>query len=123
MTYTKNKEFKKIVIAAIRRSGHRGTSCLNWWMNFTMRHVALFEDLGEFLNPDKRRGKDVTGMLRWLHSAVEGDDSFLVTSPKIEPGKELHTRVLQFWERNGFNVKIELRETAALFVGFKFCLD
>lgn len=123
LEYKKNKEFKKIVIDAIRRSGHRGTSCLNWWMNFTCWHCAIFEEPEHFLNPAHRRGVDVTGNARWLNSAFEGDDSFLVTSPKIEPGKELHTSILQFWERIGFNMKIELRSDRALFVGYYIGLD
>ena len=36
LSYTKNKEYMKIVIDAIRRSGHRGTSCLNWWISFVI---------------------------------------------------------------------------------------
>jgi hypothetical protein len=123
VSYTKNKEFKQIVIKAIRRSGHRGTSCLNWWINFTCWHCAIFEEPWHFLAPTHRYGVDVTNANRWLNSAFEGDDSFLVTSPKIEPGKELHTRILQFWERIGFNMKIELRKERALFVGYYMALD
>ena len=33
ITFKKNGEFAKIVLDAIRRSGHRGTSVLNWWCN------------------------------------------------------------------------------------------
>jgi hypothetical protein len=123
LTYAKNKEFQKITIDSIRRSGHRGTSCLNWWVNFVCWHCAIFEDPEEFLDPTHRYGKDVTGTTRWLNSAFEGDDSFLVTSPKIESGKQLHTMILQFWERIGFNMKIEIRDKRALFVGYYIGLD
>ncbi len=122
-TYAKNKEFQKITINAIRRSGHRGTSCLNWWMNFVCWHCAIFEDPELFLDPTHRYGKDVTGVNRWMNSAFEGDDSFLVTAPRIEPGKSLHTLILQFWERIGFNMKIEIRNGRALFVGYYIGLD
>lgn len=123
LTYQKNKEFQKITIDAIRRSGHRGTSCLNWWMNFVCWHCAVFEDPEDFLDPSHRWGRDVTGNKRWMNSAFEGDDSFLVTSPKIDPGKALHMNILQFWERIGFNMKIEIRKERALFVGFYIGLD
>lgn len=123
LSYAKNKEFQKIVIDSIRRSGHRGTSCLNWWMNFVCWHCAVFENPEEFLDPEHRYGKDVSGVTRWLNSCFEGDDSFLVTSPKILPGKQLHTMILQFWERIGFNMKIELRDKRALFVGYYIGLD
>lgn len=123
ISYTKNKEYQKLTINAIRRSGHRGTSCLNWWMNFVCWHCAIFEDPELFLDPSHRYGKDVTGVMRWLNSAFEGDDSFLTTSPKIEVGKSLHMNILQFWERIGFNMKIEIREKRALFVGYYIGLD
>lgn len=123
LTYAKNKEFQKETINAIRRSGHRGTSCLNWWMNFVCWHCAVFEDPELFLDPAHRYGRDVTGVTRWMNSAFEGDDSFLVTSPKIEEGKALHTTILQFWERIGFNMKIEIRKERALFVGYYIGLD
>lgn len=123
LTYSKNKEFKNILIDAIRRSGHRGTSCLNWWMNFVCWHCAVFKDPELFLENSKRWGEDVTGNQRWMNSAFEGDDSLLSTSPKIEPKKELHTAILQFWERIGFNMKIEFRDQFALFVGFNLGLD
>lgn len=123
ISYTKNKEFQKEVIDAIRRSGHRGTSCLNWWMNFVCWHCAVFEDPELFLDPSHRYGRDVTGVQRWMNSAFEGDDSFLVTSPSIDAGKQLHTLILQFWERIGFNMKIEIRKNRALFVGYYIGLD
>jgi len=123
ITYSKNNEFHKETINAIRRSGHRGTSCLNWWVNFVCWHCAIFEDPELFLDPAHRYGRDVTGMNRWLNSAFEGDDSFLVTAPRIEAGKELHVNILQFWERIGFNMKIEIRNKRALFVGYYIGLD
>jgi hypothetical protein len=123
ISYTKNKEYQKITIDAIRRSGHRGTSCLNWWMNFVCWHCAIFEDPELFLDPTHRHGKDVTGVNRWLNSAFEGDDSFLATAPQIEVGKSLHMKILQFWERIGFNMKIEVRKDRALFVGYYIGLD
>jgi len=121
LTFTKNKERMKFIIKAIRRSGHRGTSPLNWWMNFTGWHCAVFEHPEEFLNPDVKWGVDVIGIKRWLASAFEGDDSFLTTAPAVTP--ELDVAILQFWERIGFNMKIQKRDKHALFVGYRIALD
>lgn len=123
MTFKKNNEFKKLQIDAIRRSGHRGTSCLNWWVNFTCWHCAIFEEPEAFLDPDQRYGKDHTGTTRWLASAFEGDDSILSTTPKIEEKSELYVSLIQRWERLGFNMQIFIRDKRALFTGYYHALD
>lgn len=119
----KKGEFKKILIDAIRRSGHRGTSCLNWWVNFVCWHCAIFEQPEIFLDPDVRYGADHTGVFRWLASGFEGDDSILASTPKIEEGSELYVSIIQRWERFGFNMKIFLRTKRALFTGYYLALD
>ena len=123
LSYTKNKEYVKRTIDAIRRSGHHGTSPLNWWMNFVCWHCAVFENPEEFFDPAHKMGIDVTGVRRWLASVFEGDDSFLTTSPQIMAGGSLHTAILQFWERIGFNLEIELRTKRVLFTGYYMGLD
>jgi len=123
LTFKKNGEFRKFIIDAIRRSGHRGTSALNWWTNFTCWHCAIFEMPEMFLDPDVRYGRDHAGILRWLASAFEGDDSILSTTPKIKEDDELYVSLMQRWERLGFNMKIFIRETRALFTGYYHALD
>lgn len=123
LAYTKNKERCVMVIDSIRRSGHRGTSCLNWWVNYTCWHAAIFEQPERFLDPAVRSGEDITGVKRWLNSAFEGDDSFLSTAPAIKSGDELHTKIMDYWHKLGFNMKIELRNDRALFVGYYMGLD
>lgn len=123
LTFKKNSEFKKILIDAIRRSGHRGTSCLNWWDNFVGWHVSIFKAPEIFLDPDVRYGEDHSGILRWLASGFEGDDSVLSTTPKIEESDEIYVSILQRWERLGFNMKIFLRTSRALFTGYYMALD
>lgn len=123
LTFKKNNEFKRLIIDAIRRSGHRGTSCLNWWDNFVGWHVAIFETPEIFLDPDVRYGRDHTGVMRWLGSGFEGDDSVLSTTPEIKSGDELYVAIIQRWERLGFNMKIFLRDTRALFTGYYMALD
>lgn len=123
MTFKKNNEYKKILIDAIRRSGHRGTSTLNWWVNFVCWHVSIFKTPEIFLDPDVRYGEDHSGIWRWLASGFEGDDSILSTTPKIKESDEIYVSILQRWERLGFNMKIFLRSTRALFTGYYLALD
>lgn len=123
MTFKKNNQFKKFIIDAIRRSGHRGTSCLNWWVNFCCWHAAIFQMPEIFLDPDVRYGLDHAGVLRWLSSGFEGDDSILSTTPRIQETDELYVTILQRWERWGFNMKIFLRKDRALFTGYYLALD
>lgn len=123
MTFKKNSEFGKYVIDAIRRSGHRGTSCLNWWVNFTCWHCAIFEEPEAFLDPEQRYGVDHSGVYRWLTSGFEGDDSILSTTPPIEEKNELYVSLMQRWERLGFNMKIFIRSDRALFTGYYLALD
>lgn len=123
ITFKKNGEFRKHIIDAIRRSGHRGTSCLNWWVNFTCWHCAIFEEPEKFLDPDVRYGRDHAGTYRWIASAFEGDDSILSTTPRIEEKDELYVSLMQRWERFGFNMKIFIRAKRALFTGYHMALD
>lgn len=123
LTFKKNGEFRKFIIDAIRRSGHRGTSCLNWWVNFTCWHCAIFEQPEIFLDPSVRYGKDHSGIMRWLASAFEGDDSILSTSPAIKESDEIYVSIIQRWIRFGFNMEIFIREDKALFTGYKLAVD
>jgi hypothetical protein len=123
LTFKKKGEFATYLIDAIRRSGHRGTSCLNWWCNFVGWHAALFPQPEDFLDPDVRYGEDHAGTLRWVASAFEGDDSILSTTPAIDPKSEIYISLLQRWERYGFNMKIFIREDRALFTGYYMALD
>ena len=112
-----------IIIEAIRRSGHRGTSALNWIENYILWHCSVFKEPWLYINPEFRVAEDVTGLKRLLASVFEGDDSFLSTSPKIKAGDDLHTAILAFWYRMGFKMKIEMRTTRALFVGYYIGFD
>lgn len=123
LTFKKNGEFRKFLIDAIRRSGHRGTSCLNWWINFVCWHCAIFEKPELFLDPDVRYGTDHAGTLRWIASAFEGDDSILSTTPKIKEEDELYESIMQRWKRFGFNMKIFIRDKRALFTGYYMAID
>lgn len=132
-------------IGAIRRSGHRGTSVLNWWVNFCMWVCSLFESPEDFLNPEVRWSKDVAGVERWYYGAYEGDDSGVSTCPKlchvseddvkklaggevtlaelsdkyVVPQLSIQASIsaLAFWDRAGFNMKWEFAKQRGTIVG------
>lgn len=105
-------------INAIRRSGHRGTSCLNWWTNYAMWYCSVFQKPHIFLDPAVRRGVDVLGNTRWFNGCFEGDDSLVTTSPKLVEDTEITNTILSFWDRAGFNMKFVFVEGRATFVGW-----
>jgi hypothetical protein len=113
-----------VTIDAIRRSGHRGTSCLNWWMNFTLWVCSVFEQPERFLDPSVRTGKDLTGQSRWWNGCFEGDDSLCTMKPPMVQGDRLSGIFLDFWRDAGFNMKIVFCTTRATFVGWHIgCTD
>lgn len=107
-----------IKIAAIRRSGHRGTSCLNWWTNYSMWYCSVFKDPTKFLDAETRWGEDIRGNRRWFNGCFEGDDSLISTSPKLVEGSDIANDVLDFWRRAGFDMKIVFVDDRATFVGW-----
>jgi len=96
----------RLVIPAIRRSGHRGTSVLNWLVNFTMWSCAVAAEPQQLLDPACRFVKNVVGKKSWIAYAFEGDDS-LVNMSGLTPA--LEKRILDFWLRAGFVMKLKLR--------------
>jgi hypothetical protein len=108
------------VIDSIRRSGHRGTSCLNYWVNHTLWMCCLYKHPEKFLNPHARRADDVWGEQRTTVSMFEGDDSLLQTSP---PVKKREDDIMNFWTRHGFHMKLVYAESRATFTGWQFQVD
>ncbi len=102
---------------AIRRSGHRGTSCLNWWINFVLWVCGLFACPEEFLHPGKRNAKDLEGNMRWWNGCFEGDDSLCAIHPELAPGTSMQEKFLEWWVRQGFRMKLVHVDNAATFVG------
>ncbi|APG78118.1 RNA-dependent RNA polymerase [Beihai weivirus-like virus 4] len=123
--FFKNKmESMSVTIDAIRRSGHRGTSCLNWWVNFTLWVSSIFAEPERFLDPDVRTGEDLTGQQRWWNGCFEGDDSLCTMKPPMEEGDRMSEIFLEFWRDAGFNMKIVFCTTRATFVGWHIgCTD
>jgi len=109
-------------IAAIRRSGHAGTSVLNFLVNFVMWHVLVFGDNGHlFLDPRRRRAKDRWGTMRWMFGGFEGDDSGIQTFPEFE--KQQFTRMTEDWKVCGFNMKLKHGENIGMFIGHAIEVD
>lgn len=111
-------ETMRVTIDAIRRSGHRGTSCLNWWTNFVLWICSIFVEPERFLDPEIRKGKDHIGTSRWWNGCFEGDDSLCSLCPPMEEGDDLSAAFLKFWAAAGFNMKIVFCKERATFVGW-----
>jgi hypothetical protein len=111
-------------IAAIRRSGHRGTSCLNWLVNKVMWCASLSATPEIFVNT-----KVETTALRfkpsvnvWTKMGFEGDDSLLSIDPAVI---DVFPDIEACWYRWGFNMKLFIRRTGecATFVGVNTLVD
>lgn len=120
-----SNKFEKmtVTIDAIRRSGHRGTSCLNWWINYVMWVSSVFREPKRFLDPTVRKGIDLTGRTRWWNGCFEGDDSLCTMDPPMRPHDELSNLFSKFWSDAGFNMKIVYCDTRATFVGWHIACD
>lgn len=115
--FSKKMDKMKMTIVAIRRSGGRGTSCLNWWENFVNWTCSIFKEPERFLDPNVRNGEDVTGNSRWWNGAFEGDDSLCALFPAMEKGDDLDKMFLGWWARMGFNMEIIYADRRATFCG------
>ncbi len=105
-------------ISSIRRSGERGTSSLNWWVNYCMWTSAVFAQPSDFLDPKVRTRKDVTGVDRWWAGVFEGDDSLCALSPPMKEGDVLDKLFVQFWTDAGFKMKLVYCKDRATVVGY-----
>jgi len=121
--FFKNKYEKlKVQILSIRRSGHRGTSCLNWWVNYVLWHCCLYQGPSKFLSTKTFCSLDRWNQKRWLASAFEGDDSILSTHAKTHIAEHME-EVEAFWKRQGFHMKLFVRSRVAKFCGVHLRLD
>ena len=104
-------------ILGIRRSGHRGTSVLNWWVNFCLWTSVLCKDAWKFVSPQQVQGQGWDGKSLSVKMAFEGDDSLLTVSPWSAEREEDVTRR---WNQGGFNMELFCRtEGIAEFCGTK----
>jgi len=122
--FQKKMDKMRMKIDAIRRSGHRGTSCLNWWMNFVNWTCSIFKEPERFLDPSVRKGIDETGKVRWWNGSFEGDDSLCALYPPMKPGDSMDQYFLGWWNRQGFNMTIVYADDRATFCGYHIaCVD
>jgi len=118
LTHSKGKSVATFIIAAIRRSGHRGTSILNWVMNHTLTLASLSDGkVDKLMTASGRNFKDCWGADRRAAFAHEGDDTLYTTSPKLKDNEV--EDIQAFWTRCGFNMKLYVRERLAEFTGYK----
>jgi hypothetical protein len=110
-----------IFINAVRRTGHRGTSVLNFLTNLTLTIASVVQ------TKDQAR-EAVRDCLRedpaWFRASFEGDDG-IVALPAKWWTPEARTRCLATWQRAGFIMKTveHVGATAAEYVGWKFATD
>jgi hypothetical protein len=118
------KHYKE-VIAAIRRSGCRGTSVLNFIANMILWCWVLAGKEGaKLMESNGQKVTDVYGVLRFVRMMFEGDDSLLtLTGARFteEQVKGLSER----WTKLGHRPKLHLRLPGqqAEFTGYKFLVD
>ena len=129
--YNKRKSFACVVLNAFRASGDRGTSALNWIVNFTIWTSLLVANPNEVVeNPhklfyearvptdrvDKNIMKTVNGKIWVTYRFVfEGDDSVVKTDHPMATRPCLE----RDWKSLGFDMKIKMigRSDVLTFVG------
>jgi len=114
----------KIEIDAIRRSGHRGTSVLNWIINFMCTCWAIYgKECSHFVSMTAVHAVDITGIRRWIKMAFEGDDGLSLISPR--PNAEFISTVSERWRKMGFNMVLKVLQTGGIveFTGWKFLMQ
>jgi hypothetical protein len=114
-----------ITIEACRRSGERGTSALNWWMNFTVWIAVVFPPANayKFLSVEQKWGIDRQGVNRYFCLSLEGDDSLISTSPHVNAKSAFGLDAEAAWHNCGFNMKIIYATTRATFTGSWYLVD
>lgn len=113
----------RVMIDAIRQSGHRGTSAFNWFINLVCWLCVLCEKPESMIAKDhgKLKSKYVSladGKEYILKYAFEGDDSAISTTEILDP--ELIERL---WTSLGFRMKLVYVEGKMTFTGFDFLCD
>lgn len=123
---------RRMTVKAFRRSGHRGTSCLNYLINMVLTDLSYLDHPyhnnagrpGGIMHITKgvmsHRAKDRWGTWRTYYRAFEGDDGIAALSGSLS--EQQLVDVTSFWERCGFNMKLNVRTKLAEFVGWKIPL-
>jgi len=123
-TYAALKKEVRVRIHAIRRSGHRGTSVLNWFANHILWAWVLFgRNAYRFADPNLVRCTDVFGHDVRVKWCFEGDDSILFVT-HLYSDLEME-KLAERWKACGHRPKLFLRKPgeAAEFCGWKMIAD
>jgi len=115
----------RVMIDSIRQSGHRGTSCFNYFINLICWVSVLAANPDEVIrsfvkNPDAPVWYKSANDGHWyqLKFAFEGDDSVLSTTEVVN-GKAIE----EDWTSMGFRMKLVYVEQKMTFTGFDFLCD
>lgn len=116
----------KVCIDAIRQSGHAGTSCFNWLINFVCWLCVMAEDPWKMVGM-RRTSKGLKlndlytsvrdGKQYHLKYAFEGDDSALSTTEDLAGNEE---KIEKVWSSLGFRMKLVFVTKKLTFTGFDF---
>ena len=89
-----------VELKGIRRSGHRGTSCLNWWVNFVLWSASVSINPWVLLYPKQDFCKGIDGKRLWIRIVLEGDDSLTRICRRLgDPEEDPRTKYfLEFWK-------------------------
>lgn len=116
----------RVLIEAIRQSGHRGTSCFNFLINLICWLCVLCEHperMIKKMRDGELQSKYVSafdGKEYFLKYAFEGDDSAISTTEDITQYQE---RIEELWTSLGFRMKLVFVEEKMTFTGFDFLCD
>jgi len=116
----------KVMIESIRQSGHRGTSCFNYFINLVCWLVVLCKNPEELIGKDKKGklfSKYVSardGKVYVLRYAFEGDDSAISTTEDLSAYSD---EIEQLWTSMGFRMKLVYVKNKMTFTGYDFLVD
>jgi len=121
----------RVLIDSIRQSGHRGTSCFNWLINYVCWLTVICEHPERMVQKEycKKTRRHVLpseyvsaldGLVYILKYAFEGDDSAISTTENLKKHEET---IQSEWKRLGFNMKLLYAERTFTFTGYNFLCD
>lgn len=111
----------RVVIDAIRQSGHRGTSCFNYLINLIGWLCVLCEDPASMIAKDRGLKEEYVsardGKTYWLRYCFEGDDSAICTTEDL---KVWEKEIEALWTAMGFRMKLVYVKKKMTFTGYDF---
>lgn len=119
MTFSKGAAYSRLTIRACRYSGDRGTSVLNWIVNFASWTSIILDDPRQAVQfPNQKMFRQHDGTRVMYNYAYEGDDSIVeTTTPKSD------SMIVEAWESMGFNMTLFERQVGdmVVFTGMQAC--